>query len=136
MPLLFAPYIHEVNNEFKCYIDGGILCDFPLDICCEKHGKDNIFALKKINIQSMECITNESNFFNYMDCIFKKSGNKLLEQSNTTKIKNIIYIHDNMVSIDNVLKVTSSKEKREEMINEGTKLFEEFYNDNYKNLDD
>jgi hypothetical protein len=41
-----------------------------------------------------------------------------------------------MVSIDNVLKVTSSKEKREEMINEGTKLFEEFYNDNYKNLDD
>lgn len=135
VPLLFAPYINEVNNEYKCYIDGGILCDFPLDICCEKYNKDNIFAIRKINIQSMEHITNESNFFNYMDCIFKKTGSKLLDQSNITNIKNIIYIYDNMVSIEDVLKVSSSKEKREEMINEGIKLFEDFYNDNYKTFD-
>ena len=83
----------------------------------------------------MEHITNESNFFNYMDCIFKKTGSKLLEQNNLTNIKNIIHIYDNMVSIDDVLKVSSSKEKREEMINEGIKLFEDFYNDNYKTFD-
>ena len=40
-----------------------------------------------------------------------------------------------MVSIEDVLKVSSSKEKREEMINEGIKLFEDFYNDNYKTFD-
>lgn len=132
VPLMFSPHI--VENENECYVDGGILCDFPLKYCLHHYDEKTIFAIKKINIQSSEKITKESNFFNYISCIFKRSINKILEQDEGEQIRNTVCVYDDMVSIEDILKVASSKEIRQQMIQKGVQLFQDFHNQNYGNL--
>jgi len=66
IPLLFIPY----SIENKCFIDGGILINYPLQECMKKvQVVEEILGIKKIDDALYpSLIHDESNFLDYISC--------------------------------------------------------------------
>ena len=120
LPLIFEPII----DNSCCYIDGGILQNFPLCEALNKYDENEIFAIKKYG-KEINDISSDTNLIDYVNIIFAKS----LKQMTTTEkrtIPNIIFIQDNQVSLEEILNMTSSIELRSESIQNGITYFDEF----------
>ena len=69
-PVGFEPIIENEN----CYVDGGLLNNFPLNDCIKQQAceKDEILALKNIWKENTTKVTDESSMFDYLICLLKK----------------------------------------------------------------
>jgi predicted acylesterase/phospholipase RssA len=127
LPIVFSPFIHGEH----CYIDGGILLDYPIQKCLNSGAiSDEILGIFKENPVDDSTIVNEkSNFFDYLIIIFKNIMTKILNLYNkehdkkNTKIKHEIAVLDNFVSLDKMLSAASSSEERQRLIQFGAELF-------------
>ena len=128
LPIVFSPFI---NGE-HCYIDGGVLLDYPIKKCLNNGASpDEILGIFKQNPVDNSTIVNEkSNFFDYLIIIFKNIMTKMLNLYNTTdykkndnKIKHEIAVLDNFVSLDQMLNAASSSEERQRLIQFGVEIF-------------
>jgi len=86
IPLLFKPYIiKDENKEIKCYIDGGISLNYPLEYCLNKSkNKNEILSFKNIFNNDKEedkIICEKTNTVDYI-IIFL---NKLIKLLHTNK---------------------------------------------------
>ena len=122
LPVLVSP----VCIENKCYVDGGVICNYPLQYCIEKNSEniDEILGIKnqyhidenshfKNNIQ-----TNSTLLDFVMTFLFK-----LIYSFNTDhkqpKIKNEIICHSSLMSIHILKSAISSAEVRKELLESG-----------------
>jgi NTE family protein len=129
LPIVFSPFI---NGE-HCYIDGGVLLDYPINKCLNSGAiSDEILGIFKENPEddSTSTMVNEkSNFFDYLIIIFKNIMTKMLNlyskdyNKNNIKIKNEIAVSDNFVSLDQMLNAASSSEERQRLIQFGVEIF-------------
>lgn len=122
VPVLFSPII----KDEQCFIDGGILMDFPLEDCTSHCSEEEIFAIKKINKTPLGTVTTESKLNDYLLILLKKCLHKVLPKHDEN-IKNTVYVKEDMVSIENILEVASSQEIRLSMIQKGEELFHSFF---------
>jgi len=129
LPIVFSPLIHDD----KCYIDGGVLLDYP-NIKCLSRGAlpEEIFGIFKENPKNTNIVNEKSNFFNYLIIIFKSIMDRILYQykiqssNDTNRIKHEIEVLDNVVSLDEILSVASSSEERQRLIQFGADLFSRY----------
>ena len=127
LPIVFSPLI----NEQYCYIDGGILLDYPIQKCLKSGAVPNeIFGIFKENPVDNSTIVNEkSNFFDYLIIIFKNIMTKILNlyniayENNDIKIKHEITVLDSFISLDQMLNAASSSEERQRLIQFGVEIF-------------
>jgi predicted acylesterase/phospholipase RssA len=127
LPIVFSPLIREQH----CYIDGGILLDYPVQKCLNNGAiPHEILGIFKENPVDNSTIVNEkSNFFDYLIIIFKNIMTKILNLYNITyekneiKIKHEITVVDNFVSLDQMLNAASSSEERQRLIQFGVDIF-------------
>ena len=104
IPYFLEPYFY--NNDF--YIDGGVLCNYPLDHCQEDN--NSIFGIKTNNVSNNEDnVGNDSSIIQYFiylnlklfKCITTKPTKTIkhnlvldVERMNTTVFNDIIYSSD------------------------------------------
>jgi predicted acylesterase/phospholipase RssA len=86
-PGIFMPTI--IDN--KCYIDGGVMCNYPINQCLRDHtNKDEILGIKSSletdnSFKNVE-VTKESSLLEYVTCLTNNAMNFI---RNTVKLENI-----------------------------------------------
>lgn len=137
-PILFKPII----IEDKCYIDGGIINNFPLEDCLNitKCKSNEILAFKNNydNNYESDYITNDSTLF-YFIYMFIKSLVRTSERSSKKKYNeniNIVECHNDRVAYENWMDILIKKENRVAYIEKGVefgKIYYEKYRKKYEN---
>lgn len=120
VPLIFEPII----DGSCCYIDGGMLQDFPINEAIEKYDENEIFAIKKYG-KEIQNIYSDTNLIDFVNIMFVKSLQQILN-SQKKMVPNTIFIQDNQVSLEEILSITSSMELRTQSIQKGINYFDEF----------
>jgi predicted acylesterase/phospholipase RssA len=125
LPGIFMPTI--IDN--KCYIDGGVMCNYPLNHCLRDHiNKDEILGIKFLRDEENGCfknveVTTNSSLLEYVICSTINCMNFIRD---TVKIENIdntvvCYILENPLTIDFIREVIKNKDLRREWIEMGEK---------------
>jgi len=132
VPILIAPHI----IDRCCYIDGGVLNNFPLNDCLEQQDnpkEDEILAFKAVWEENYDVnISNESNLLQYMSQFIRK----LVQYASQFNNQNID--HKNIVECSmkdpggpiGWIDVFTNQDKRVEYINRGVESAELFLRNN------
>ena len=123
LPGIFIPTI--IDN--CCYIDGGVMCNYPLTYCLRDHtNKDEILGVKLAydkeydNCKNVE-ITAESSLLEYVICITLNSMNYIRDSVNIENIENTLrcYITNNPLTLDSIQESIKNQELRKNLIQMG-----------------
>lgn len=124
LPFIFQPTY--IDNTYL--IDGGVLYNYPLDICIEheKAEKSSILGIDfKINTTNKAKINETTNIFYYGYHIVDKLVGKA-RVKNENKIQNQIIINCDATEINTALLMLKDKELRKEYITKGEECAELF----------
>jgi predicted acylesterase/phospholipase RssA len=117
-PVAFKP----VCSGDACYIDGGLLNNFPLNDCIsqEKCNTNEILAFKNIFIANDTMITEKSSMFEYMYAIIRKMQREIDTGPKQKDVKYTVRcIIENMNDFSNWIEAISTEESRSSMIEKG-----------------
>jgi predicted acylesterase/phospholipase RssA len=124
LPLLITP----VFIENKCYSDGGISCNYPLNFCIES-GKspDEILGIKNNYLGLDRNVTNDSNLLEFIikflfKAIFCLSTDKLQKP-----IDNEIICDTKIFSVEMLNEAVSSISFRQELFDKGISFAKKFF---------
>jgi predicted acylesterase/phospholipase RssA len=127
LPGLFIPTI--IDN--CCYIDGGVLCNYPLNQCLRDHtNKDEILGIKlgvkdPCNNESDKFpnieVTSDSSLLEYVICMSINSMNYIRDTIKMETIENTVlcYVTDNPLTLDSIKATIQNQELRRQMFKMG-----------------
>lgn len=117
-PFVFEPIVD--GND--CFIDGGLLNNFPLNDCIEQQecNNDEILALKNIWKNNNTIITDSSSILDYLFCLIKKTQNFIDTEKNQQKVKYTVYsLTDDLTSFDKWSQTSANEDMRRDIIQKG-----------------
>ena len=123
LPGIFMPTIMDNG----CYVDGGVMCNFPLNQCLRDHSDhDEILAFKSPYVEEPEYygntkITSETSLLEYITCITVKSMIYIRNSIHIETIKNIVYcyINENPLTLDIMQESIKNQDLRRQWIKMG-----------------
>ena len=123
LPVLVAP----VCIDNKCYIDGGIVCNYPLNKCLELYNQDEILGIKnQYDKNDSNRVDSNSTMLDFlMSFVFKMIQN-MDTGDKQTSIKNQITCKADFLSIDYLKTALYSMDVRKELFDSGTEFAKEF----------
>jgi NTE family protein len=123
LPVLVAP----VCIDNKCYIDGGIVCNYPLNKCLELYNPDEILGIKnQYDKNDSNRVDSNSTMLDFlMSFVFKMIQN-MDTGDKQTSIKNEIICKADFLSIDYLKTALYSMDVRKELFDSGTEFAKEF----------
>jgi len=112
----------KIYNNIKCYLDGGLKSNYPLEYCL-KYNKNtnNILSFKNIFINKKN-IDEETNTIDFLTIFLNKFIDINKQEQGEIKIKNEIIIENTPVSFNYLFNIIYSKDLRNEMLNEGIEI--------------
>jgi NTE family protein len=122
LPGLFRPTIIDDN---KCYIDGGVMMNYPVNYALKSHNIETILGLNYIResntLKNKDIINNESSI---LDFIVKLSINAMDYITNTVPIEKInnqidCICEKNILTLEMITETISNIETRRNLINDG-----------------
>lgn len=125
IPIIIAPVC--INN--KCYIDGGVVSNYPLNYCIEKNiNLNDILSFKNIWDSSKKNeINTDSTLIEFIMSFLYKLIFQLSTEKNQNQIDNEVYINKSeYMSLLLIQKVLYSVEIRKELFEDGVKSGSEF----------
>jgi predicted acylesterase/phospholipase RssA len=132
----FPVFLSPVLIENKCYIDGGIICNYPLDKCIETYGNvdeilgfNNDYSSQKKESNNKEqnnIITEESSLIDFLLGLFIKIVRSMETDTKQQKIKNEIMCKADHISVDVMKKCLYSHEVRQQLLDSGIDASKEF----------
>lgn len=125
VPMIIAP----VCFDGKCFVDGGIISNYPIKYCIENEknvdeifGIQNIYEKKENNI-----VNNQSTMLDYVIHFISRLVNNASVNSNcTSNIPYELKYDAVLMSLDNMKETLYSCEIRKNLIDKGLKAGEEF----------
>ena len=127
LPLFFTPQTY--NN--KCYIDGGILCNYPIEYCLRKFPKESEILGIKIQIHSNTNSDSSNNDNTTIIEYFMKIIHGILYSlSNSTILPTIsheISLKESFMSLKSITNVLHDGTIRSNMIENGIEIAKEYY---------
>ena len=131
-PLIISP----VFNDNKCYIDGGLLCNYPMSLCLEKYpDKTEILGIGNQNKESRNKITEDSSLLEFIENLLysmvSNLGNRIKDTGNSENIPIYVSIPIPNVTITSIQNTFSDIEIRKELLEIGKKRASIFL-DEYK----
>ena len=122
-PIIFAP----ICDGSYCYIDGGLLNNFPLDDCIlENPNEEEILAIKVSSIPTTPTIDNKSTLVNYLytllDGMYRIISSEHRQQSITNLVNCTIDINDFARWGDALTNITA----RQDLLDIGDKYAQQF----------
>jgi len=139
LPGIFMPTIIDKC----CYIDGGVMCNYPINECLRDHNnKDEILGVKYSYDTETDCffknvdVTPETSLLEYVICLTINSMNFIRD---TVKIENIdntvrCYVTDNPLTLGFIQESISNQELRREWVKQGEEDAVEFLNKSNRNV--
>ena len=129
LPILVTP----VCIDNKCFIDGGMACNYPLNYCIES-GKnpDEILGFKNKYSDDKEYINNDSTILDFLLSFLFKAVFSISTDHIQKEIKNEIICDSRYLSFDVLKNVLSNLETRQNLFINGTETAIKFL-DNLKN---
>ncbi len=125
IPIIFSP----ICDGSFCYIDGGLLNNFPLDDCIEKHKNiDEILAIKVETKPNIDYINSESALPVYLYNLVEGMRKLISTEDCQTKIPNIVICNFETNNFSNWMDALIDGEKREEIVELGNRCGETFIN--------
>jgi NTE family protein len=123
LPGIFIPTI--IDN--CCYIDGGVLCNYPLNQCLRDHtNKDEILGIKSSynketdNFSNVE-VTSETSLLEYVICMSINSMNYIRDTIKMENIENTVrcYVTNNPLTLDSIKEAIQNQELRRQWVKMG-----------------
>ena len=132
LPGIFMPII--IDN--CCYVDGGVMCNYPINQCLRDHTKkDEILGIKSSYDKETDSyknvdVTQDTSLLEYVICLTINAMNFI---RNTVKIENIentvrCYVTDNPLTLDFIQESISKQELRREWMKQGEEDAIQFLN--------
>ena len=124
LPGIFMPSI--LDN--KCLIDGGVMCNYPINQCLRDHNvEDEILGIKIHYFEENEnenlhksnlFVKNDSSLLEYTICLTINAMNYIRDSVKLENIKNTILVNvdDNPLSLDKIKQTIESMDLRKELI--------------------
>lgn len=125
IPIMFSP----VCIDGKCYIDGGIVLNYPLDYCIKDHPElDDILSFKNVYNSDWysSCIDDNSNMVDFITSICKHLVKRVGKSNTTIQIPNQINQRCDCLNADYFQKSLESELFRQELLEAGIKTAKEF----------
>jgi NTE family protein len=118
LPGLFMPLI----IEDKCYIDGGVMLNYPVNYALKRYNKDEILGINFKNSLKTNYLINEES--NILEFVIKLSTNVMNYITNTVPLEYleqeiVCESETNILSLDSIMETISNIERRRSLINEG-----------------
>lgn len=126
LPVIFTP--HFLDD--KCFIDGGIFSNYPLNICLDetKCHKNEILGVRKKYIYKYPTITKDSSFLEYIYVSFQKLLDGIDDHNRIEIIPYDIQCDmDIFNNYDEWFDVFTISEKRVKLIDNGINIATEIY---------
>jgi len=121
LPLIFAPVLIEGDAPF-CYIDGGVVCNYPIKYCLHAVGNDanTILGFKNIydDTSTNRNVTSQSTLLDYLISFVYKFINALREKDEPP-VPNEIKCQADFMSLDYIKRAIHSAETRAALIESG-----------------
>jgi predicted acylesterase/phospholipase RssA len=116
LPVLISP----VFIDDKCFMDGGIGCNYPLNFCIDS-GKlpDEIIGFKNNYPEERSNINNDSNLLDYILHFLFKSVFNVQNNYVQPSIKNEVICDANYLTLDTINNALSNIEIRRELFKKG-----------------
>jgi NTE family protein len=123
LPGIFMPTI----IDDCCYIDGGVMNNYPLNECLRDHtNKDEILGIKSSynkntdNFANVQ-VTSESSLLEYVICLTINSMNFIRDSVKLDHIENTVrcYVSENPLTLDYIKESVSSQTLRREWLQQG-----------------
>ena len=117
-PFVFCP----VCVDGKCYIDGGMVNNFPLEDCFEQKecDKSEVLAFKNIWKDSHERITNESTMVDFLSVLIRRMKVEVDMEPKQRAIEHIVkFVFDDMNGFDSWVAAAETEEMRLKLVNRG-----------------
>jgi predicted acylesterase/phospholipase RssA len=118
-PLAFKP----ICMGEDCFIDGGLLNNFPLNDCLEQTrcSETEVLAFKHIWCETGEKVIQETTVIDYMVFLTKKMQCEICTEETQRQIKNIVYCRvEGLAGFGQWIKAISTEEARAKLIEQGT----------------
>jgi predicted acylesterase/phospholipase RssA len=116
IPILVTP----VCFEGKCYIDGGIMCNYPLKYCLESGKKEEeTLGFKNQYDDNTNHVNSESTLLDFIMCFLFKVIHSLSIDHTQPKIKNELVCNISFLSIDVFRTAMSSIDTRKLLLQSG-----------------
>jgi len=129
VPLIFRPLL----IEDKCYCDGAIILNYPIQQCLDKNiDPETILGLKmQIDNTHINTINDESSIFDYILLLMSQLLSKRLLYMDIvdTKIGHEVIIKYPQLSLYGAYKVLSDMEERIRLIQQGINRVKEMFSD-------
>ena len=125
LPVFFTP----VFIENKCFIDGGIVLNYPLNLCINKYkNTEEMLGIKHeyTNDEESKNITRETGIFEYFLNIFYKLVKNISKQNynidEQSSIKQEIVCYEKYMTLNSIITTLTKSEKRNELLENGIKI--------------
>jgi predicted acylesterase/phospholipase RssA len=95
-PILFAPCIDSETKS--CYVDGGLICNYPVNECIEneKCALDEVLGMRNIFEHYVNPVTDSTSVFEFFTSIYKQVTMYALNEQSYQQIPNeVVCITDN-----------------------------------------
>jgi predicted acylesterase/phospholipase RssA len=124
VPVLISP----VCIDDKCYVDGGVVCNYPVNQCILRAENINeIFGLRNKYIKKDENIVkNGSTILEYVMNFISRLVNNVSVNVEEKEIPNELIYEAELMSLTNIQLTLSSKEERQRLIESGIEAGKEF----------
>lgn len=136
IPFIFKPI--EYNSGW--YIDGGLLCNYPLNKCLAQTecNPDSILAVRSYITHNARQITKDVSIFGYTGALLDNITRVLSSVNIQNTVSNEVCVIAQKMSYDSFYDTLRNQSKRTELITEGinyAKLFIKYKLDNLTNSD-
>ncbi len=122
LPGIFMPII----IENCCYIDGGVMCNYPLNQCLRDHAiKDEILGIKNSYEETDSFknvnVTQDTSLLEYVICLTINAMNFIRDTVKMENIDNTVccYIKENPLTLDFIQTSIRNQESRREWMKQG-----------------
>ena len=129
IPGVFSPICEDIDGEKMCYVDGGVLDNFPINKCIENgNDPDEILGIT-LDVKDTEharsnrniIVSQDTNIFGFFSAFFTNffyyTRYNILPQK--FKYKVVCYIDGNEFTFDFIKTVINDKEIRKQLFQQG-----------------
>ena len=115
-PFIFKPGVYGDS----VYIDGGVICNYPLEECLKNHDKDEILGIHLITKKDKVPETNNTNIIYYSMNLLSKFVEKV-KKNKYPSIENELVILKNKISLKDAVNFIRKRRVRKKFIRTGAK---------------
>ena len=129
-PLIISP----VFNDGKCYIDGGLLCNYPMSMCLKRHtDKTEILGIGNQIKDNRTEVTENSSLFEFIENLLysmvSNLGNRIKDDGNAENIPVYVSIPIPNVTLTSIQNTFSDIELRKGLLEIGRQRASIFLDD-------